>query len=151
MSVVGYSSCIRVSSSGAWIPIGRLYKGLRICFVSLRVCSGPLRTWLQQEKIFNCFSLDSRMLLLHSEDCRLIRRVPGGIGFVRSMCSPLPDSAPSMVSQWQRIIGYSNQGVADDSRGHICARSFVALTHDRSFHPGQYMLDLPIGIFVFSS
>ena len=37
---IGNSSCIRASSSGAWIPYGRLYKRLRICLVykRLRIC-----------------------------------------------------------------------------------------------------------------
>ena len=81
-----------------------------------------------KSQIFNYFSFDRRVLFSHSEDFRVIRRVPGVIGYVRPMCTPLPDSPPSMVSQWQRTIGYSDQGVADDSRGYICARSFVALT-----------------------
>ena len=34
----------RVSSFGAWIPNGRLYKGLRICLVSSRVCSETQQT-----------------------------------------------------------------------------------------------------------
>jgi hypothetical protein len=34
----------QVSSPGAWLLDGRLYKSLRIGLVSLRVCSGPQQT-----------------------------------------------------------------------------------------------------------
>ena len=49
-------------------------------------------------KIFNCFSLDRRMRLSRSKGYYVIRRVLGGTictGFVRPMCSPLPDSGTS--------------------------------------------------------
>ena len=41
----------QVSSSVAWIPDRRLYKGLRIRLVSLRVCSGP-----QQAQLFSSWT-----------------------------------------------------------------------------------------------
>jgi len=51
----------QVSSSSTWIPDGRLYKGLRIHLVSLRVCSGP-----QQTRLFSSYMAAQRLLAVIS-------------------------------------------------------------------------------------
>ena len=65
----------RVSGSGAWIPNGRLYKGLRICLVSLRVCGGHDYIIHGCSEISVTFgnsplpiSIVARLLLLHIND-----------------------------------------------------------------------------------
>ena len=56
----------RISSSGAWMPNGRIYKGLRICPVSLCVRRGP-----QQTRLFSSYTVARKFQseLAHTKSC----------------------------------------------------------------------------------
>jgi len=66
LSEIGNSGCFRFP--GAWIPRGRLYKGLWICLVSyILIC------WPQQTRLFSSYTAARKFLTWHE-----VRRWTGG-------------------------------------------------------------------------